>query len=314
MSHPLLPKNLLKTNALFRQGKPDYTKLASAGFPSPTVDEAGTIVEDYDTGDRYRWTGTIWVPIGIAGRDLVQTVSSGDLNVEIARGKIPDYGNFFIAATSTTVSNAGFTDVWDPGGVFVRPVAAESYEIVSANANDTAAGTGAQSVLVISLDAAGNEQFQVVATNGGTVAVPGTHLYPRLMLIGDAGAGTTNAGNITLQVAGGGAIRGLMVADEGASNSSHFQVPAGKIIYPIGFMYLCGKNEDIVVRPRTRPVGANSGLFSNATVPLYQNGVWTPVLSTGGAPAGNEALFQAKSSNVGPFTITILAQYRIVDA
>lgn len=86
MSHPLLPKNKNKDTALFRQGKPDFIQLSTAAFPVPTAEEAGTILEHSDTGDRFRWTSTAWVIIGLGGAEVIDTglptTAFGDLKTE----------------------------------------------------------------------------------------------------------------------------------------------------------------------------------------------------------------------------------------
>lgn len=62
MSNTLLPKNLNNDTALFRFGKPDYSKLDAASFPSPSdPKDQGAILEVTDTGYRYQWTGSMWV-------------------------------------------------------------------------------------------------------------------------------------------------------------------------------------------------------------------------------------------------------------
>lgn len=71
MSHPLLPKNLLKTLALFRIGPADYVKLLAEAFPAPTVAEEGARLKVTDTGDVYTWTGTTWIQTNFFGLPLL---------------------------------------------------------------------------------------------------------------------------------------------------------------------------------------------------------------------------------------------------
>ena len=59
-----VPKNKANTSVLYREGPPDYLKLAAEAFPTPQLIEAGSICEDTDTGDRFRWNGTNWFIIG----------------------------------------------------------------------------------------------------------------------------------------------------------------------------------------------------------------------------------------------------------
>lgn len=63
MSYENVPKNLTEKAVLTRGGRPDYTKLEAAGFPTPTFDEAGAKLENTDTGNRYRWSGTTWIKV-----------------------------------------------------------------------------------------------------------------------------------------------------------------------------------------------------------------------------------------------------------
>lgn len=74
-----LTNNLNNDSTLVREGKPDYIKLAADLFPTPTVAEAGAILENSDTGDRFRWASTVWFQTQDAGRtkvlaDIVGTV------------------------------------------------------------------------------------------------------------------------------------------------------------------------------------------------------------------------------------------------
>lgn len=84
MSYENIPKNLTEKAVLTRGGRPDYTKLEAAGFPTPTADEAGAILENTDTGNRYRWTSTVWVQIEHIGFPIPIEVSDrGSIGVPI---------------------------------------------------------------------------------------------------------------------------------------------------------------------------------------------------------------------------------------
>ena len=128
MSHPLLPKNLAKDNALFRQGKPDFTKLEAAAFPTPTLDEAGAILENSDTGTRYRWTGTVWV----------QIETTKDYFVEAAEGNIAGTSMVQVTGRNFSVGNSAFETIWDQGGNYTYLTADTALFISSSSASDTA--------------------------------------------------------------------------------------------------------------------------------------------------------------------------------
>lgn len=114
MSHPLLPKNLNKDNALFRQGKPDYTKLSTDAFPTPTVDEAGAILESSDTGNRYRWTGAAWAPthtkgsVNVHDKDLDTALVAQRAHLDTGVSSTLSVATVVGDRTLTLVSSVGF--------------------------------------------------------------------------------------------------------------------------------------------------------------------------------------------------------------
>lgn len=73
MSYENLPKNITNQAVLVRGGRPDYTTLSTAAFPTPTADEIGSILEHIDTGDRFRWSSTGWYKTDIAAVPKVHT-------------------------------------------------------------------------------------------------------------------------------------------------------------------------------------------------------------------------------------------------
>lgn len=123
-------------------------------------------------------------------------------------------------------------------GVYPTPTSATALEIVSSNANDTSAGTGARSITVFGLDANWEEQTETVNMNG-TTAVDLANTYTRVYRLFVASSGTyasstggSHAGTITLREDGGGAawaqigtVGGFSV---GQSQIAAYTIPAGK--------------------------------------------------------------------------------------
>lgn len=235
-----------------------------------------------------------------------------DFLLEVAKGNVPGHELLFVIGIANDIGPA-FTDLWDVGGLRTPITAAESWELVSANAADTAAGTGARLVQLRSLDADYNLQTNFIITNGGTVAIPGTHIATRVMQVIGAGTNNVNVGDLTIQVAGGGAIRQRVVADEGRSNNSFFTVPAGKCAFPIQFSTFSPKGEDATARPRINIGGLGAVETSNGFIPTYQSSFRNTVLATAMLPEKSTIWFQAKTSGTPPFTIIAHAEYLIVD-
>lgn len=142
-------------------------------------------------------------------------------------------------------SGVAANDIWTNGGIYPWMTGLTSLEIVSVGANaanDTAAGTGAQSVTVSGLDLALNEISETKATNGTTPVALTTQFYRiNSVSISAAGAGSRNAGEIRVRDAGGGTTRAIIpisaVADltPGVDKGSQYTVPAGHalLIYDI---------------------------------------------------------------------------------
>jgi len=59
-----VPKNKSNAAVLVRNGAPDYNVLSSDTQPCPKADEAGAIMVHTDTGNEFKWTGTVWVSTG----------------------------------------------------------------------------------------------------------------------------------------------------------------------------------------------------------------------------------------------------------
>jgi len=143
-----------------------------------------------------------------------------------------------------TIAGSGVAanDIWTNGGLYPWMTAATSLEVVSSSANDTAAGTGAQSVTVSGLDINGAEISVTVSTNG-TTAVPLVTQFYRINSVGlsTVGSGLRNLGTITVRDVGGGTTRQVIpistVADltPGVDKGSQYTVPAGHalLIYDI---------------------------------------------------------------------------------
>lgn len=127
------------------------------------------------------------------------------------------------------------------GGIYKTPTTATALEIVSSSANDTAAGSGAQSVTVVGLDTNWAELSQTIATNGTTpVAVPTNLLRVYRMFVASSGTYATqsagsHAGTITVRESGAGATWATLDLvnsfPQGQSLIGAYTVPAGHTLY-----------------------------------------------------------------------------------
>lgn len=124
-----------------------------------------------------------------------------------------------------TLHTAGGTFPWS-----TFDAGPQSLEIVSASANDTANGTGARTARIVGLDADGHLQDIVVTMNGATpVSANGQWSHVYYLEVVTAGSGGTNAGNLTVQFAGGGSSVAVAYPSRSRSQSSAIKIPANYI-------------------------------------------------------------------------------------
>lgn len=113
-----------------------------------------------------------------------------------------------------------------------RPTtAAVSMEVVSSSALDTAAGTGARTVVISYLDAAYAAQTATLTLNGTTpVALPVPAMRVNSLRVVTSGTfGGSNIGNVSVRLAGGlGATFAYLRTGNGLARSSLYTVPAGQ--------------------------------------------------------------------------------------
>ena len=119
-------------------------------------------------------------------------------------------------------------DIWEGGGVYPFLAAAATLAVSSASAADTAAGTGARTVLVSGLNSSYNTITETVTLNGTTpVNTVNQFLRVNLFTTVTSGSGGVNAGDLTLRVTGGGTIQSIARAGYGFGRSAIYTVPAG---------------------------------------------------------------------------------------
>ena len=160
---------------------------------------------------------------------LVTNVS-GDWFQRVGFGLISGYERASGWGNNPDVDTGTLPEVISPLGTSAVPWmnTATSLEILSANAADTAAGTGARTVAVFGLDASYNRVTVTVTLNGVTPVALGTQLVAiNQVRVMTQGSGGTNAGLLTVRDAGGGTTRILVPAGRSISQCSGYTVPAG---------------------------------------------------------------------------------------
>lgn len=130
-----------------------------------------------------------------------------DFYLEIAKGNVPkhsDYGFFGLNGDIDTVTYP--QDIWSNGGIFTPPTTYRVHALVSASANDTAAGTGARTLRIFGVVSTGLAEETI--TLNGVTPVNTVNSYSDIyrMVIFTSGSGLTNAGLITATAATDGTV------------------------------------------------------------------------------------------------------------
>lgn len=203
-------------------------------------------------------------------------------------------------------------DVWAAGGVHSFLTSATLLEVVSDSTNDTAAGTGARTVMLEGLDGDLNEITELVTLNG-TTAVPTTQSFMRLHRSYVASTGTYgigSAGDVTTRVVSGGATQAIIqettfdgVAwDYGQSQIARYTIPAGKFGFISHVHVGCESNKraDFALFQR-QGAGTVAAPFSPQRIIETFDGVSGDIEFTFDAPlilpAGTDIYMMARLSN-----------------
>lgn len=225
-------------------------------------------------------------------RDEVIDLGRRDFYLDVARGLVPGHSivhKFGSRLLTTTPSVVAYT------GAYQTPTAATALEFVSDDVNDTSTGSGAREITVTGLDSNWEEVTQTVTTNGTTAVALGTNLirlYRWYVSSSGSYAGSTaasHAGNLTIQVSGGGTVWSTIPNSPipyGQSVIGAYTVPKGKAGYILSknifvdttktadIYFFKRENADDVTAPYSgtrrlveREVGVQGGVTINFDVP-----------------------------------------------
>ena len=106
---------------------------------------------------------------------------------------------------------------------------------------DTAAGTGARTMMVVGLDTNFNPISEIITMNGVTpVQTVNSYLRVNGLNLATAVAVTYNAGDITLRLTGAGATQAIARAGYGFAKQCVYTVPAGFTLLSTDVLPECG--------------------------------------------------------------------------
>lgn len=236
-------------------------------------------------------------------------IFSRDFLIEVAKGNLVGHSLVHLFGRNASVG-ASFEGVSLFSDDFNFLEAATSVRIkAGGNVNDTAGGSGAQSVTVVGLTATLDEVSENIATAGSSASSPTSTLFCRIYQasVSDASAGTygdSNTGDITIENGSGGIDLLKIAAAEGRAQHAAYAIPAGKTGYFLSALVTTDGNKAADIRGFTR---RNLNGFSAPFEPALLNFYWAGVLGSMPfapkspaivLPAGTDIWFDAKAGAV----------------
>lgn len=240
------------------------------------------------------------------GGFLLKEFNASDYLLEVSKGNVPGHRTFQRSSQNDNVGTT-FQDITPQGGLQTLPTSAETLEIVSTSTDDTNGGSGANSVIVPTLNENYERQQQIVILDGTTpVTLTGTHLRTEPINIVTQGSAMNNIGDIILRPSGGGETRQIMPAGIGESSSSHYTSPAGLTIRALSVNVFAPKGSDVQFRSVVTPEGGATIIGGNR--PAYQSDTQMSLPSLPVAPPKTDVNFQAISTNEGT-SVSMMIEY-----
>lgn len=149
--------------------------------------------------------------------------------LQVARGQIQGHTSFQVFGYNPDLDTVE-ESVWPDGSVVPHPTTASVLTIVSTDAADASAGTGARTVFIEGLDGSYNVVSETVTLNGTTgVTTTNSYMYVNAFTVLTVGSGGVNAGEITAKV--NTTLYDLIAVGYNNRTTAHYCVPAGYSAY-----------------------------------------------------------------------------------
>ena len=233
---------------------------------------------------------------------------SGSFLFDVARGMIKGHRYYTIPGRheanveTNQLGDLSLVDsvvvLADPGGI--------QLEVVSSDAADTSAGTGARTVEVHYLDSSGDEQSETVTMNGTTAVNTVTTDIDVVQWLHakTVGSGTVAAGNIDIRTVGGGGTDYCRIGIGGnQSLSAYYTIPNAHTGYIVGWQGAgLKKRIDFYLRATVerfdRSITSGVYLFQDVVSAEATTFAWRP-LPFHKVPAGGKVKISVKADAVG---------------
>jgi hypothetical protein len=213
-----------------------------------------------------------------APASVTQFGEYGPFELQVARGQIVGHRSVTIFGFNPDVDTAEVS-VWPLQSLITRPATALQMRVSSTNINDTAAGTGARTIVIEGLDGDYNEVTETVTLNGQTfVSTTASFLRINYMYVATAGSSLSAAGDIyvgtgTVTAGVPATVYDIIKFNYNDTITGAYTVPAGHTAYLSQGLFSAGQaSGSTQVQGRLLAFGPD-GIRRTAAVTTLNNGV-----------------------------------------
>lgn len=170
-----------------------------------------------------------------------------DFFLAVAKGDFTGYSNVSKFGYNPAVPSTAYESIWEGSNAYPWQTVADQLEVLSDDADDTSAGTGARTVEIEGLDSSWNVITETVIMNG-TTAVTTIASFLRIFRARVVTAGTSlrNEGNITIRDQDTSTTRALITngptSSFGQTLMAVYTIPAGKTGYVVNINFSSAKD------------------------------------------------------------------------
>jgi hypothetical protein len=212
-----------------------------------------------------------------APASVTQFGEHGPFELQVARGQIVGHRAITVFGFNPDVDTTEVT-VWPLPSIIPQPAAALQMSVSSTNANDTAEGTGARTIVVQGLDGDHNEVTETVTLNGqNAVLTAASFLHINYMYVASAGSTKSAAGDIyigtgTVTAGVPATAYNIIKFNYNDTITGCYTVPAGHTAYVMQGQFTAGQTSGSTA-VQGRLVATNgSGIRRTAAVTTLNNG------------------------------------------
>ena len=190
------------------------------------------------------------------------TVDDIPFYLAVQQGKVPGYSMINKFGYNPTIGSGSFETIWETGNNYPWQSSAVTVDVVSDNANDDVAGTGARTLRIEGLDSSYAFTEETVDMDG-TTTVTTTQTFLRVfrMSVETAGTSGNNVGDITATYTGGSDVAATITAGNGQTLMAIYTIPAGYTGYLLSMNISSGKDQEMDFKFIQRINEGSNGAF-----------------------------------------------------